>query len=782
MKFTDRVRAGIEGFTKAENAVGDDIKLGRQFLKYGDRKALVQDWSKVVMDDKEMYSGYPYAAINNRANKVAQLAESNLKTDATKQAILAAKSKGEEIVHPYLTIIDESLSFDNDSFWYDISTYLDLEGVYYLLAVRNVGANTDGSTRVGNIQEFKLLNPYDVRRIRNKDTLEIGGYVESRMGLIREIPPQMIIEIRKLNPFSEDDPFAMTDAAKTAQFTIKQGGDYTRHSLKNNMAAPGIISTDVLLDPQQFQNFVSRVTNQEKGLPLFGNGAGAITWDSMQIDMDKAGLKDINEINRSELFAVSGVGKTMMAIEESGTTRETAKVQKDLFIENHVMPQLKLILSALNQDYKKYYHEAYLKDRYRLYIDNPLGTDREAELKDIEIRDESYKLYDKLVAQGYKRDLAAKYSQGEITLEELGEPTEEPRPNPIIEAAMLKAGQDPKNPQVAPPAEDGKGKKEKKPPKKADKTEESHDHNHDFESIIQQFETETKGILNNQQAALQNAIVNIEGRVTNSVINKVTKNAFDDESDIINKTDKRESEKELILALAAFYTVIIPLFARQTASKRTAEFGYPAEFKMTPQVKAYIKQISQKAGESHINTILEDLRQATKQTYDGLVQAEVDKIAKTGRKVTDADLVLARKKALEGANQQQIINAIKQEYGSISTNRAKAIARTETNRAFTRSQYEADLQFLVDNDLMPRAYKTWETRSSNPCPICVDLAAQGPIPFTENFADLGDELVATYVDEKGRTRVKKQVVDFEEIHAGNAHVNCSCIYKLVIKN
>ena len=163
------------------------------------------------------------------------------------------------------------------------------------------------------------------------------------------------------------------------------------------MAAPGIISTDVLLDPQQFQNFVNRVTNQEKGLPLFGNGAGAITWDSMQIDLDKAGLKDITEINRQELFAVSGAGKTMLAIEESGTTRDTADVQGDLFIEYHAQPQLELILDALNQDYKLHYEAEYEKTKYVLEVVSPLGVDLDAEKKEIEIREAGFDLYMSLV-------------------------------------------------------------------------------------------------------------------------------------------------------------------------------------------------------------------------------------------------------------------------------------------------------------------------------------------------------------------------------------------------
>lgn len=741
-------------FAPQKNSIGDN--LGKDFLRFGNRKPLVQDWSKVVMSDKDLYTGYSYAAINNRANKLAQLATENVKTYATSELMKSAKQKGKILEHPYIDIIDKSKTFSNYRFWYDISTFLDLEGVYYLLVIRNVQGN-----RVGNVQEFKLLNPYNVRRIRNSQTGEIGGYVEARDGLVRNIPPEMIIDMRNLNPFSTDEPYAMTDAAKEFQFTLKQAGDYTRHSLKNNMASPGIISTDMLLEEEQFKNFVARVTNQEKGLPLFGNGAGAITWDAMQIDLDKASLDKINEINRSTLFAVSGVGKTMMSIEESGTTRETAKVQKDLFIEGHIMPQLQLILDALNQDYKKYYEKDYDKNGYTLYIDNPLGTDREAELKDIEIREKSLDLYSSLVNKGYKPELAAKYTDGEITLEELGQPTEEPKQTPPI------------NPNP------------KETDSEADKEEPQDDENQNANKAVRVtniFDEETQGITQFQQSALENKIIALETQIVASVTNRLTKvkNAFDDTSDIMTQTEQKAYEKQAQKDLEAFYLALIPIIASMTVAQRAKEFGKQSTFFLTPAIKREAKQLAKKVGEGHVQTVLEDLRKTIKSTYDDNVQAQLSALEATGRKVTDADLALARKKALEGAGQQEIISSVTKQYTEITQTRAKTISRTESARAFNQSQYLADKQFLEQNGLEGRAYKKWTTFSGSPCPTCEYLANQPPIPFDKAFAEVGETISSTY-EKDGKTKVFSTSINFTPLESGNAHPNCGCRYMLVIK-
>ena len=87
---------------------------------------------------------------------------------------------------------------------------------------------------------------------------------------------------------------------------------------------------------------------------------------------------------------------------------------------------------------------------------------------------------------------------------------------------------------------------------------------------------------------------------------------------------------------------------------------------------------------------------------------------------------------------------------------------------------------LKQNDLTKQAYKKWITRSDNPCPLCKEMAAQPPIPFKQAFAEVGDIISATY-EQDGKTKVLKQTVGFEDALAGNLHVNCACIYQLIIE-
>ena len=61
------------------------------------------------------------------------------------------------------TWIPTCKEFTKKQFWYEISTYLDLEGVYYLGVVRNARQRANGTTMVGAVQKFVLIKTHRVR-------------------------------------------------------------------------------------------------------------------------------------------------------------------------------------------------------------------------------------------------------------------------------------------------------------------------------------------------------------------------------------------------------------------------------------------------------------------------------------------------------------------------------------------------------------------------------------------------------------------------------------------
>ena len=418
MNLKQRIINALGGEVKTVNAVN-----GNDFLRYGSRGkgTLPADWKEVQMDDADIYRGYPYAVIQKRANKVASLAKTNINTWVKPEVMDAYQKKGIDPVHPYLKLIEDSTDFSTKQFWKTICIYLDLAGAFYLGVVRDGKMSKDPNKPniFGEIKKFILLNPYEIKRIVNNDGV-LAGYTETKKdGRYREWPIHMIIPMRELNPFDANEVWSMTDASKEATYTLQQSGNYTRETLNGNLNAPGILTTDVILEDPQFEDFAARVRNHNKGEPIFGNGAGAITWTNMQQDLDRAALLDINEINRTTLFAVSGTSKTSLGIEQSGTTRETARVQTEQFISDTVQPRLEDILDFLNLDYKKYYKPEYDKMGYWLEIKSAVSRDYATETQATTMRQAQSALAFDLMQKGYTMQSSYDYAEGKIELSDL---------------------------------------------------------------------------------------------------------------------------------------------------------------------------------------------------------------------------------------------------------------------------------------------------------------------------------------------------------------------------
>lgn len=699
----DKIRNQLGQFF-FKNAMQLPVKLtGKEFLKYGSEK-MYPNWSDVQITDQDHYTGYGYAAIRNRANAVARVASENIHTKVT--------GEDADFVHPYLKLIKESRFFSPYMFWSTTSTYLDLEGVYYLFVLRNKQKDL-----IGDIQYMRLLNPYQIRRVIDEDTLEVKSYVEARNGLVRTIQPHMIIPIRELNPFDNEEPYAMTDAAKDQQFTLKSASEYTRSTMRNNLNAPGILSTDLILPKEEFKNFMAAVKNHRKGEPLFSNGGGAITYEAMVSDLSKAALKDVNDTNVQSLLAVAGTSKTIIGVEQSGVTRETGKVQDKLYTENQILPRITLITDALNLDFKNNYPTEYEKNNALIMVDNPNKADHEAEKTEVDVRDKKLDLYGKLIDKGYSPDIAAKYAKGDMDIDELGKPTNKPK---VVDPVIAKDT----------PPKDGKKKNVVDP-------------------IENKLGGEDQAIIAAQQSTLENAVINIEEQLVAEAITRVgtVKNAFDSETDVIGRLVKTGSINELEALLTSFWSIVYNIAGKETANERMREFGFLVDFRFTAEMRASILTNAERVSRSHIDTVSNDLYETV------------------------------RKKALEGGGRDELVRFIKREYnGTITKVRAKTLARTETNRAFTQAQFDADSQFVKENGLKERSYKKWETRSSNPCAYCLQLASEPAIPFFDNFRDLGDTI--TVGKGKGKTALK---VHFDALEAGNAHPNCSCIYKLIVR-
>lgn len=818
---------------------------GHEFLKKGNRykgnDILLPSWDEVKISREDEYRGYAYAVIQKRGNKVATLARDNLKTWVNAETLDIYQQHDSTPTHPYLRLIEDSTKFTEKRFWKDISIYLDLCGVYYLGVVRNV-IQSKNPEKFPNIYsdptEFVMLNPYEVHRVVNNDG-EIGGYIERKLdGRERIWGPHQIIEIKELNPFDQDKTWSIMDASKDSVYTLQQSSDYARQALNGNLDAPGIISTDVILEDEDFANFRERVRQHRRGEPIFGNGAGAITWTNTQVNLDQAALPSINEIYRTTLFAVSGTSKTSLGIEQSGTTRETARVQNENFAQDTALPRLEDIIDYLNLDYKQKYHANYLKTGYTIEVSSISGTDYTTEQQATALRNAQFTLSQDIIYAGYTEESARQYAMGDIELTELEQSEAPQAPGDLNGGDDESNPPEPETPPEQPqtemeipetseqsddetnaikeieglePHQDLKQNgAEAKDPKELEGLEETHICDEDESPEIDFYENklteDDNKTLNKAYSKLLREIKNVQQDAIDYSIENITANSFE-ENDLIKQEQKQGLIARLTNAFSNYWMLLFPMFAGTLIGRRNQEFNADYSFKFTNDLQNTVDDNAMRVAEGHIHTIFDDILESSNNAYTEVVENEAAKLIVDAydnspekfspwfsKKPTEKQALKAirttdileknrkiyekaNKLASEGFDRAHIVNAIRKEYKHLSQERAVLIARNETSRAFTHSQYDADLQFLKSIGKLDNAYKELYSRSGNPCEYCSALIAQGPIPFTNNFLDLGETIT---VEENGK--VKNFTANYEEIKAGVLHPNCNCAYRLVFLN
>ena len=812
---------------KLVNALGGQIvrssrPSANDFLRYGNRtEPLYPTWSQVKMSDRDMYKGYSYAAIQRRANGVADIALSYIRTSVNDKTLESFNEQQETPVHPYLKLIQESTSFTEKEFWTTISIYLDLAGRYYLGCVRKQGrANSSLPSVLSDIKKFVLLNPYEVNRVINPNTGEVSGYIEHKPdGRERVWDNYQIIELRELNPFDWTQFYSVTDAAKENIFTLKQSGDYTAKSLDGNLKTPGIIATDIQLSPEEFADFRARIVNSREGEPIFANGGGHITWEPMNVDLDKSALSSVNEMNRTELFSAMGMSKTSMGIEESGTTRETARVQNENAATKTYKPRVDFIVGCLTKDYKQKYPREFKLTGYDMYVDSVVEADYDTEIKAVQLRQAQSDLANALIQQGYTPEVSAQYVQGEIELGDLVASEKDEVQSPVEEQSqpanpLEVSAQTPIEPLQG---DSGSNMGDESSTERRGLTGDASRQESENSIVVNNSITDELDLDNYNPADLDEKQANelneayekfltnvrkVERQIINESSSQLIQNNFT-ESDFLDGEKKESFVDRLVNFYKQYWWIAFPLFANILTNKRNNEFGARQEFVVTNDIENTLDQTAKEVSEGHVNTIVKDVILTANKVYDELTTNEAVKLIKqdyaehpnnyveyfvttpTDKEILNAikntDILsqnqriyrTARQLALQGGSRQNIAKAIRERYQHISETRATTIARNETSRIFTQSQYDADFQFLNSIGKLSSAKKRLVSRTGHPCEICQAIIDQGPIPFTQNFLDKGQSIE---VGDKTFT------ANYEAIGSGVVHVNCNCRYELVFDN
>lgn len=790
--------------------------IANDFLRRGAVKALQRLDQDKKYDPEATIRGYLYAALNFRKENFAEYAEDN---------IVCEDLHHEGLRHPYLELIENSKVEDEYEFWRDLINDYDMLGEAYIFLLRRVvyDENIEPGQKptvehIGMPTAIEQLDAKNMVILRNGNNQIVGYRERLDSNHVRDFLPEQIIRIYNKHPLNPDNVLSIFDACKDYQYTINKGSEFAQSALLNNTNTPGIVSTETTMTQEEYDNLVARLNGHEPGKWIVTDGASKLNYTPMSQDLDSIALPDLTEVNRQTIFAVTGTSKTVLGIEESGTTRDTAKVQEAKFLKHTIRPLVKRFISALNYDYRVSYPDRYATQQLKLVLKN--GSDPD---EDLQLYQAQKALFDDtlgIVYSGYNAETAEAFMNGELNFTELKtDSTNAEEIETDQETAVAQTDKDQDDDEPADEGSSGDGLTEQQ--LEMVDIENQATHVHDDTITDDYVDKALNQYFNNGELSEYGKLIKAKTlKAKNDLLKTVRKIQLDaiknanihlevnnfKLEDISNESEKNDLYKRLFNAFKKYWLFMTSTIGRERLTEQKTILGLDADVNLlgTRAVQDYIKDTANREAHSHIDTIYNSILEASNKAFtkasNDLFAEEYLKNYKQGEdkwfkhKPTKTDIKTKLKneqfkrdfnelysyvqtQIQNGYNRAQIQRAVRKEYVDLSRKRANVLVGNEMAKAINSSQFMADYELLRVTNNLDRAYKRLNSSTGDPCPICQEIISKGDIPFTENFVNLGDSIQATKPD--GQTQV--MIFNYEPIRDGVVHPNCHCSYQLVLK-
>lgn len=688
---------------------------------------------------EELYRGYIFGAIRKTRNKVAEILTNNTEVYDPGQGNPKDAPALEER-HPYMDAIDNA-TMDNTVFYQAITTFMMLLGEAYIFA----GERTMVAGNIKPVSQFEILQSNLVSRTYDDDgdlkTFKLTERLPNGLPKVTHYVPTNIILLKDINPIDLKKGYGLIRPVIDGVGLENTATKLQIATLGNALKAPGVVSTKEKVEKDDFEDLKHQIETRytsndmdKAGTPIVTNG-GFIDYKSLLEDLDKLAMQKIRNMNRDSFFAALAVSKTILGIEESGTTRDTSRVQTENFILDACMPMAEAILNGLNQDYINNYPADYARKKRKMRAIAPIGKDVEQEKAEAELakaRAETFKVY---VDAGLEPELAAKLAGVEVPEGEKIVLTERQPVNTITltteQLAILRnvgaAGTSPVPVEV-------------------------HQHNH---AASQHDPLSLAKVAKNQLSKTQQQKLNAAEANLRKQIRTLDSDLGALYVKQVNQLDQEQQEQyinDVADALLAYYLVALPIFGQNRAKQLAQDYGTEiVPFVLNDAVKQEVRQRLSKVANGHFATI------------DG----ELSKIINDGvRDNLPRDVVIKQVR-------EKVSN-------DVAVWEVERLVDTETGNAFRQSTYYSDKQFITAQGYTGKAYKVWRTNSPQPCPFCTSLAGTR-IPFDDNFLKVGDVAEATTQTAEGKIKQVYYPVRFVDVNAGGLHPNCKCDYQLVLE-
>lgn len=317
-------------------------------------------------EELKSFIGWVYACTDAIAERLADI-DLFLEYNKNGQWTRVEKHPAMDLLHavnPFTTF--------NDLF-YATEAFQQLNGNTFWKIVYNKG---------GQPCELWVLDPTRINSIKDKDKF-ISGYEYAPEGASKMIfRPQEIIHFKRFNPTDMWRGLGTVSAAALAIDTDKYSIEWQRNFFGNAAMPSGILSTDQVMQQDQYDRVKFNWDTKFKGVPNAHKLAileGGLKWTNVTPASREMQFTESRKNLRDEILGYFGVPKPVLGILED-VNLASADAADTLFNKFKVRPRMRFHVGVLNESYLPLFNLSQNEWRFNFTDPVPENIDQKLEI------------------------------------------------------------------------------------------------------------------------------------------------------------------------------------------------------------------------------------------------------------------------------------------------------------------------------------------------------------------------------------------------------------------
>jgi len=199
--------------------------------------------------------------------------------------------------------------------------------------------------------------------------------------------PDQLIRVRLFNPYNwllGLSPYSSIAITATADAKASELSD---KFMDNSANVGGILKTDSKLTTNQAEGIKNMWADQYEGWSKAGKTAflhSGLKFEQTAKNLQELQFTDQRQMNRDTILAVYGVPKTVLGLTDT-VNRATAKVEKEIFWEDTLMPLIDKLWLGLNNQFIRHLGNKNIVGQFDLSNVQPLKKDVSQKIKDAKL-------------------------------------------------------------------------------------------------------------------------------------------------------------------------------------------------------------------------------------------------------------------------------------------------------------------------------------------------------------------------------------------------------------